>query len=76
MNSRPLRNERNRVHGREGESETDPQPHPQMGDGSKKNPERGDRTPQYRDTRAEMERGREGKNGGKGHWTMIFRDGY
>lgn len=29
-----------------------------------------------RDTREEMERGREGKDGGKGHWTVSFRDGY
>ena len=35
-----------------------------------------DRTPQYRDTREEMERGCEGKDGGKAHWTVSFRNGY
>ncbi|MEZ3486491.1 MAG: hypothetical protein K1W22_07825 [Lachnospiraceae bacterium] len=38
--------------------------------------EAGDRTPQYRDTMEEMERGCEGKDGGKGHWTVSFRNGY
>lgn len=28
------------------------------------------------DTRVEMERGRERKNGGKDHWTVSFRNGY
>ena len=35
-----------------------------------------EQTPQYGNTREEMERGREGKDGGKGHWTMSFRNGY
>lgn len=46
--------------------------------GSKKGPggEKGNRRPSIEDTREEMERGREGKDGGTGHWTVSFRDGY
>lgn len=38
--------------------------------------ERGNRRHSIWDTREEMERGREGRDGGKGHWTVSFRDGY
>ena len=36
----------------------------------------GTRRHSIEDTREEMERGSEGKNGGRGHWTVSFRNGY
>ena len=81
MNRRPLTDEQNRVHGREGESEEIPRETPAEEEERETDREASggaerDRTPQYRDTREEMERGCEGKDGGKGHWTVSFRDGY
>lgn len=44
---------------------------------TRRNPKgKGNRRRSIEDTREEMERGREGKDGGKGHWTVNFRDGY
>lgn len=44
---------------------------------TRRNPKgKGNRRHSIKDTREEMERGREGKDGGKGHWTVNFRNGY
>lgn len=83
MNRRPQRDERNRVHVRDGESEKSPGEAPieeeKRADERKEKiseRERGNRRHSIQDTREEMERGREGKDGGKDHWTVSFRGGY
>lgn len=68
---------------KDGESETSPGKAPTEGeertdnrDEKRSEGREGTGRHSIRDTREEMERGREGKDGGKGHWTMSFRNGY
>ena len=83
MNRRPLKTRAKSSTWRDGESEKSPGKAPYRRDdenGCWKREEirreRGNRRHSIWDTGEEMERGREGKDGGKGHWTMSFRNGY
>lgn len=83
MNRRPLKRRAKSSTWRDGESEKSPGKAPieeeKRADDRKEKKserERGNRRHSIWDTREEMERGREGRDGGKGHWTVSFRDGY
>lgn len=63
----------------DGESKTDPRRNSRRRRrrlGKNRREKEGTGRHSIEDTREEMERGREGKNGGKGHWTVSFRNGY